>query len=541
MSQETQSSVTLDVSSDDSDSRSDTEVETQDEDEKESDNENFFTPKSSGTATPVRERVSLGLEQEPPAVPKKRGRPPGVKNGPKIAIPESSIKTRDRSGIRQPQRFGLLLKRGEEPRNVQEAFASEDKDLWTAAMQEELRSLGKHKCWTLVKKPPDDFNIVGCMWVFRIKPNADGSLGRYKARLCAQGFTQEKDVDYKEIFSPVVRYDAIRVFLSVVAQEKLYLKQFDVKTAFLYGKLEEEIWMKQPPGFDDGSGRVCKLLKGLYGLKQSPRTWNEKLDTHLREAGLRRSDADHCVYVSSGKDMLILALYVDDGLVACKTESRLRKFLDTLGKVFEITVSEPRMYVGMEIDYDRKAGTLKITQKNYIHRLLDRFNMSECKPVITPGISKERLTRKPDTGKRNRKDMSEVPYRQMVGSLMYAVQVSRPDVAFQVSCVAKYMTDPQEVHWTAAKRILRYLAGTAGHGIEYGPEKHTLEGFCDASYNSDPDTGKSVTGFLFTLNRGVITWSSRMQETVAQSTTESEYIALAECAKETVWLRQLCA
>ena len=526
-----------DTGSDDSGSDSEHEEEERKSPvkQKNQDEDIFNSGASGSSATPVRERAST---QEPPAVRRKPGRPPGVKNGPKKQVPEKTVHLRDRKELQEPKRYhALRVRKGEEPRDYDEAVTAEDSVSWIQAMEEEMSSQEKHKCWTLVKRPRD-VNVVGCKWAFRLKQSPDGTQDRYKARLCAKGFTQEKDVDYTEIFFPVVRYDAVRVFLSLVASEGLHLKQFDVKTAFLYGTLEEEIWMEQPPGFNDGTSRVCKLLKGLYGLKQSPRTWNKRLDSFLRDMGMKRCEADHCIYVSSGKERLLLALYVDDGLVACDSEKGLNRFLRKLEMVFEITSSEPGKYVGMEISQDQETGSLTISQWSYIRRILERFNMSDCKDISTPGNSKEHLRKDPGNNDKER-DMDEIPYRQVVGSLMYAVQVSRPDIAFQVSCIAKYMADPHPSHWQAAKRILRYLAGTLDHGIRFTPGDNVLSGFCDASHGSDYDTGRSVSGFLFTLNEGVVSWSSKLQDTVSQSTTESEYISLAECAKETVWLRRL--
>ena len=212
--------------------------------------------------------------------------------------------------------YELYLAENIAPLSYKEAIKSPDAKEWEEAMRNEMNSLKENQVWTLVELPKGK-KVLGSRWVLRVKLNPDGSVNRYKARLCAQGFNQKWGIDYCETFSPVARYDTVRAVLSVAAKENLHLKQFDVQTAFLYGRLEEEVYIKQPEGFEDGTGRVCRLQRSLYGLKQSPRCWNERLVNFLKHMGLIQSSADPCLFsrVKENKRLLV-AVYVDDGVVA---------------------------------------------------------------------------------------------------------------------------------------------------------------------------------------------------------------------------------
>jgi hypothetical protein len=217
--------------------------------------------------------------------------------------------------LRNPNRAMMATS---DPVTVEEALARQDKKQWKKAMEEEIASLKKNNTWILTKLP-DGRKTVKNKWVFKTKRHSDGSLDKYKARLVAKGYSQRKGIDFTETFAPVVRYDSIRAVLAVAAHLNLEITQFDVKTAFLHGDLKEEIYMDQPEEFEDGTDRVCRLVKGLYGLKQPPRAWNEKLHNFFAQQGLARSEADHSLYYGcdSKGGVIILVVYVDDGLLCC--------------------------------------------------------------------------------------------------------------------------------------------------------------------------------------------------------------------------------
>ena len=487
--------------------------------------------------TPQRQPVKV----EPPSAPK-RGRPVGSKNKPKPPPIPLTMDLRERSVT------NCVYHVTEDPLSVDDAISREDGNLWIEAMEQEMDSLEENEVFDLVQ-PPKNRPVVKNRWIFKTKLNPDGTLDKRKARLVAKGFTQRKGVDYGETYSPVVRFESVRMFLSIVAAENLELVQFDVKTAFLHGDLDEDIYMEQPEFFNDGSGNVWKLLKGLYGLKQSPRCWNHKIDLFLESYGLRQLDADKCIYSSRSGPRIILALYVDDGLLACESKEVMKDLLVELDSRFKITTGHPNCFVGLELIRDREKGTISLHQSNYIRRMLERYRMSDCKPAKSPGDPKNKLTKDQcPKAEEERKLMSTKPYREAVGSLMFLMVCSRPDIAFEVSRVAKFCDDPGSEHWTAVKRIFRYLQGTKNLSISYGKiASHPFStwnncqpfAFCDSDWAGELDSRHSTYGYVFLVNGGPVTWTSKVQKSVAASVTEAEYVSLSETSRESIWIKKL--
>ena len=421
-----------------------------------------------------------------------------------------------------------------EPTNYSEVINSPDKAHWLRAMKEEMKSIKNNETYILTELPPGK-RLIQCRWVFRIKRNLDGTIDRYKARLVAKGFSQKPGIDYFETFSPVARYDTIRAVLSISTAYKMDLIQFDIKTAFLYGELNEEIYMVQPPGFEDGTNRVLRLKKGLYGLKQSPRQWNQKVNDFFKSQNYHQCEADKCAFVNFENGLTICVIYVDDGLIASDNQQQLTKLIDNLKSQFEVKVHRPQVFVGMEIHQSDDKSTIKIKQSTYVKELLKRFGMDQCKPISTPGDTNIKLSSSneiPDT---------QFPYQEAIGALLYLSIISRPDITFMVNKLSQFNCCYQENHWKAIKRIFRYLQGTLNIGIIYSSSSSNLNliGFCDADYAADVDTRKSTSGFLVNLGGSPVSWSSRLQKSVATSTTEAEYIAIADCVKDIIWYKQL--
>lgn len=271
------------------------------------------------------------------------------------------------------------------PANYEEAIASNEKSEWKFAMGKEMRSLQENKTWKLADLPKEA-KALPCKWVYRLKTNSDGSIDKFKARLVIKGYNQRCGIDYDQTFSPVAKMASIRAVLSIAATEKMILKQFDVSTAFLYGELEETIYMKQPEGFSDGTDKVCQLKRSLYGLKQAPRCWNKRVSGVLTKFKFRVSEADPCLYFreENGKK-IILVLYVDDGLVAGTDENDIEIFLNELSKEFKIVSKEANYFLGLEIQQGK--GFVRICQRSYAKKILERFNFQNCKSVSTPIIS----------------------------------------------------------------------------------------------------------------------------------------------------------
>ncbi len=434
-----------------------------------------------------------------------------------------------------------LLAIGDEPCNYKQAMQSADAQTWRTAAEEEHHALLENKTWDLVALPPDR-KPVGCRWVFRVKRNEDGHIVRHKARLVAQGFTQRASVDYEETFAPVARWETIRLLIAFATLKNLHLHQMDVETAFLNGCLEEEVYMVQPEGFDDRSGRVCRLRKSLYGLKQSPRCWNQALHEYLLRVGYRQAEADPCVY-SKGKDQL-LAVYVDDLVLATKTEDQMAKMKNKLSDNFKMKdLGRLHHLLGVKVER-ADDGAILLSQKHYVDAILKRLDFEDCRPVGTPADPNVVLV----ANDGNSQPADSTSYQQLVGSLLYAAVVTRPDIAQAVSAVCRFTSAPTEAHWTAAKRILRYLKGTATYGLRYGPMGENditnygvtaLVGFSDADWAGDRDSRKSTTGHCYLYAGAVVSWLSQRQPIVALSSTEAEYVALSSAAQQAVWLRCL--
>ncbi|KAG8478903.1 hypothetical protein CXB51_028748 [Gossypium anomalum] len=389
----------------------------------------------------------------------------------------------------------------QEPSNYSEAISCEDSEKWMFAMQEEMESLHKNKTWDLVKLPKGK-KTVRCKWVFKKKEGTPRvEEPKYKARLVAKGYSQVPGVDFTDVFSPVVKHSSIRALLGIVAMHDLELEQLDVKTAFLHGELEEDIYMQQPEGFtvSEKEDYVCLLKKSLYGLKQSPRQWYKRFDSFMTSHDFKRSSFDSCVYFKKNNDgsFVYLLLYVDDMLIAAKDKGEIRKVKAQLSEEFEMKDLGPaKKILGMEILRDRKTN--------------DEIEY-----------------------------MSHVPYSSAVGSLMYAMVCSRPDLSYAVSAVSRYMANPGKEHWKAVQWILRYLRGTTDVCLQFGRTEDGVIGYVDADFAGDLDRRRSLTGYVFTIGGCAISWKATLQTTVALSTTEAEYMAITEACKEAIWLKGL--
>ncbi|OUC47837.1 integrase core domain protein, partial [Trichinella nativa] len=427
------------------------------------------------------------------------GRPPGSRN--KIKVISNPLKMELRS--KSTERTAMLA--AADPLTEEEALEGANAEKWKESMLEEISALHMNDTWILTDLPADR-KTIQCKWVFKSKINSDGEVSKYKARLVAKGYSQRAEIDYFETFAPVVRYESVRTLLAIAADEDLEILQFDVKTAFLHGKIDELIFKEQPPCFNDRSGRVCKLQRALYGLKQAPRAWNKRLNDFLLTLNLQRAEADPCIYVSAPGAVcrIILGLYVDDGLLCCSNLTVLKELVKKLDDEFEIIVGDPSTFVGLEIYLDRSKRTIAIGQKNYIRRVLLKFNMES------------------------------------------------------LSKVAQFAENPGVSHWKAVKRIFRYIKGTEDLklvycsnlkrdkiGIPLMENQHQLIAFCDSDWAGDADSRRSTVGYIMTFCNGPITWSSRVQKTIALSThdrrrsVEAEYMALTEGVKEVKWIRQL--
>ena len=426
----------------------------------------------------------------------------------------------------------------EEPSSHEEAISAPDAAQWKLAMDEEIAALAENSTWTLQEKPAG-VKPIPVKWVFKIKRGALGNIEHYKARLVAKGFMQREGIDFNEVFAPVSKHTTIRALLALAAAEDMEVHQLDIKTAFLNGELEETIYMQQPQGYGEGGpNTVCHLHKSLYGLKQSPRAWNTKLKQELESMGFIASEADPGLFSAQYKAGTVYVLvYVDDILVVAKNLADVQSVKDKLGEAFKITdLGEAKYFLGISLDRDRQARTLKMTQERLATELVGKYGMKDSKVKSIPISPSIRLLKATEG---NTLDKDAYRFSELVGSLLYLSVCTRPDIAQAVGVLTRHMSRPSMEHWTAAKGVLRYIAGTLHHGVQFGKGSAIIEGYCDADYAADIDTRRSTTGWVFTMYGGAISWSSKLQPTVAASTSEAEYIAAAHAVKEALWLKKL--
>ncbi|CAA0825713.1 cysteine-rich RLK (RECEPTOR-like protein kinase) 8 [Striga hermonthica] len=337
-----------------------------------------------------------------------------------------------------------------EPESFEAAVKEKE---WVKAMKEEIRMIEKNKTWELVD-PPNNKEVIGVKWVYKTKLNPDGSIQKHKARLVAKGYSQLPGIDYNETFAPVARLDTIRALIALAAQKKWRIYQLDVKSTFLNGYLEEEIYVEQPQGFvtEGQENKVLKLKEALYGLKQAPRAWYNRIDDYFTSHGFKRSEIEPTLYIKTqGNDnKLIVSLYVDDLIYTGNNEEMIKELKEDMMKTFEMTdLGQMSYFLGIEVNQEENG--IFISQRKYTDNLLKRFKMDNCKPVATPMVANEKFSK--DDGTPNA-DAST--YRSLIGSLLY-LTATRPDIMYATSLLSRFMQCPSQVHYGAAKRILRYL------------------------------------------------------------------------------------
>jgi transposase InsO family protein len=431
----------------------------------------------------------------------------------------------------------FVARADEDPLSVEEAMGRPDADLWKQAIKEELQSFVENNTYEVVEAKPG-LKLIPLKWILKRKRDDTGKVTRYKARLVAKGFRQRAGIDYHEIYAPVCKSATIRTLFTYAAVHDLEVDQLDVKTAFLYGELQEDIYTELPPGFQDQSGTVWKLRKSVYGLKQAPRVWYEKLATELSKVQFVSSSTEPGLFVKEGSDhrKTYLAVHVDDILLVGDAE-QVREAKEALSHAFQIhDLGGVKYYLGMEINRSRSDRMIYLSQQSYIKKVLERFEMSDCKPKTVPLATGTVLM-----SKKEDEDVANVPYMELIGSLLYVSVWSRPDIAFHVSSLARFMSAPAGAHWKAGMNILRYLKHTMAYALHLGCNAQSPQPivYADADYAGDIDGRKSTSGFLLQWHGSSVQWGSKLQSSVAVSTAEAEYIAMATAVKEALWLKNL--
>lgn len=401
---------------------------------------------------------------------------------------------------------------------------------WMKAMEDEMRAHDKNGTWTVVDKERG-VHALPTKWVLRKKDD-----GRYKARLVARGDLQY-DYEFDETYAPVARETTIKILMAVTASLNFKWEQLDVKTAYLNGKVDEDIYLQPPKGFENQfKDKILKLNKAIYGLKQAGLKWNETITSYLISIGFKQSDNDPCLFLSideNGKLQGMIVLYVDDILLSCKTQGQLEDVRNKLTKRFDMNLlGAPKAYLGMDIVRDKDG--IKLSQVTYIDKLLRRFSMENAKPQPTPSA------KRPEPRPEHEQQVSIKEMREAIGALLYLSRIARPDIACIISQLARFQTDPGPEHLSAIKRVLRYLKGTKDYYLFFPAKQELrLHGYSDSDYAGDTATRRSTGGFVFFLNNTPISWRSKLQASVAISSTESEYVALSDATQEALYLRAL--
>ena len=435
------------------------------------------------------------------------------------------------------------------PNSVREAKEIPE---WSQAYDKEIQSFVDNDILEFVPRSAD-LKVLNWRWIFRVKENTVNGQRTYKARGTLRGDHQVEGVDYTETYAPVARIKSLRLLMSIVCEYDLECDNMDVDTAFLYGEKqpdEPEVYVKIPYGFPtprhvqrSTQEFVGRLKRHVYGLKQAPRTWHRTLSEHLVSIGFVSCVHETCLFVRRSIDQVCyIFVYVDDLVIATNSIQEMTVVKAELKSKWSMKDLGPlESILGIRVTRDRSARTLCLSQEKYVDNLLRKFKLEDVKPARTPldpgCILSKSMCSKTEEEKRQ---ASKRPYRELVGSLMYLMVCTRPDIAYAVSQLSRYCSNHGEAHWKALLHVIRYVKGTKGLGISYKSGMNIYPClFSDASFASDPDSRRSVGGWISYVGGGPISWKSKLQSTVALSTCESEYIALCGAAQEAVHLKSL--
>ncbi|KAI3650136.1 hypothetical protein MP228_005009, partial [Amoeboaphelidium protococcarum] len=428
----------------------------------------------------------------------------------------------------------------EDPQSYDAALKLPDGPQWDEGTQEEFSAHVENGTFILIDEDqvPKGEQILTSKLVFKYKTDATGHLDRRKVRWCIRGFLQE--MDWAEIFAPVIKYATIRILLVLASLFKWQLTQFDVKTAFLNAFLKRPVYTRPPKGFKIPKGKIMKLLKSVYGLKEAPKLWNDLLTKSLKSIGFNCINSDISLYMFKlNGQTFLLAVYVDDMVLAGPSGDLYNKICEDIMKLFKVrNLGWPAYFLGAQIKTNSDSS-FTLNQEKYIRSIVERFDMRNEHHVKTPCATYKLDLSMCPQDESQRQEMEQIPYQQAVGCLMHLVQCCRPDIAYAVSQVARFMKNPGMKHWLAVKRIYGYLQSTAHMGIEIDCTKAGLTGFSDSDHCGNLDHSKSTSGYVFYLCGVPVSWKSSLQPIVALSSVEAEYIALAAAVKEGIWIKQL--
>ncbi|CAI5960026.1 unnamed protein product [Closterium sp. NIES-65] len=455
--------------------------------------------------------------------------------------------------------YCFLAPAPEEPASMEEALAGPDREKWLVSRDAEYQSLLENGTWELVVLP-EGKKAVQCKWVLRIKTDDKGQVTIYKSRLVAKGFMQKEKRDFNEIFAPTAKPPTLRVLLADATVSGKFIIQKDISTAFLNGILEEDVYMTQPPGYEDGTGTVCKLKKSIYGLKQAPRCWYQKLAAVLEEMGFRTSSCDESLFLKGeGEKLVLFLVYVDDILLFSSSMKEIQKVQQQLMENFKCkNLGEVKYYLGMHVERDLDHRWLKLHQEKFIKELGEKYGIENERKVATPLPAEFKLVKAAEDEGVEAEEQQQ--FQSLVGSLLYAAVHTRPDISFSVGQLARVVQNPSEEQVDAAERVVKYLNSHPSIGVQYsasaqvkqkgvevlkekgerlGEGKLFLTCFTDATWASEKEDSSSVGGYICVVGGGPVSWRSKKQTETALSSVESEYMAMFHGVKEVIWLRRL--
>ena len=478
---------------------------------------------------------------KPNAMPEPRKNPERVKNKPQYLSEYVTDGDSEMSKLAKCS-VDFCYKVASVPNTFNEAMLSPQSNEWKSAMQEEMHALKENNTFTETSLP-EGKSTIGCKWVYSLKTNANGE-DRFKARLVAKGFTQKEGLDYHETFSPTARIVSIRMLLQLAVQHDFAIEQMDVKTAYLNADLEEDIYLDVPESCekmtDCNKDVVWKLNKSLYGLKQSGRNWNTVFHSFLCKLNFKQSLADPCVYSKCVSNALVVVIiFVDDVLVASDDKGLIADVKNAMSNEFKMKdLGCLTYFLGIDFKYDDNC--IKMNQAKCIERILERFGMSDCKPKSTPCDQAFVKLEFDDSCELADSKL----YKEIVGSLIYVMSCTRPDITYVVTKLSQYMNNPTQAYLNAAKNVLRYLKYTREYCLKFkkSPSGIELIGYTDSDWAGSEDR-KSISGYAFHLNDSgpLVSYKSKKQNIVALSSCEAEYVALTAAIQEAKFLSQLLA
>ncbi|KAE9166832.1 hypothetical protein PF004_g29031 [Phytophthora fragariae] len=420
---------------------------------------------------------------------------------------------------------------------MREARLSPQWSKWRRATEVEIRSLEANDTFELVPLPPGK-TALNTTVQFRLKVDADGNVERYKARVCACGNLQVYLRDYFHTHAPVIDLVCVKIFLAFVVKFDMYVRQGDVPAAYIKAPLKEEVYVRQVRGFErpGSESLVWKLKKALYGLRQAGHEWNREIDKFLKEYGLQPTTGDACLYYKRDSDgLLLVCLYVDDILVAHQHKEAVLRLLTALSIKFQVKdLGVPTQFLGTKIQ--RTESGIELSQTTYVEEILQRFAMSPTRQADTPMVPNTRLEFLDEPSAQEVEEMSKVPYRQVVGCLLYLARVTRPDLSFSINQLARHCSKPRKAAWDAAKHVLRYLHHTKRARLELSPAEESVSLATDADWANDISDRKSISGFFIRVFGCPVHWGSLKQSVVTLSSTTAEFVAACEGLMQAEWI-----